>query len=48
MRTYFQVRGGRLDEVKGEVVRKQTLTISIDGERFPTLLCSPFDVSGAS
>ena len=48
MRTYFQVRRGRLDEIKGEVVRKQPLTISINGERFLTLLCSPFDVSGAS
>jgi FdhD protein len=44
MRTYFQVRGRRLDEVKGEVVREQPLTIFIDGERFLTLLCSPFDL----
>jgi len=44
MRTYFQVRGGRLDEVKGEVVREQPLTIYIDGARFLTLLCSPFDL----
>jgi formate dehydrogenase assembly factor FdhD len=44
MRTYFRVRGGRLDEVKGEVVREQPLTIDIDGERFLTLLCSPFDL----
>ena len=44
MRTYFQVRGERLDEVKGEVVREQPLTIYIDGERFLTLLCSPFDL----
>jgi len=48
MRTYFQVRGERLDEVKGEVVRERPLTIYMDGERFLTLLCSPFDVSGAS
>ncbi len=48
MRTYFQVRGGCLDEVKGEVVREQPLTIDIDEERFVTLLCSPFDVSGTS
>jgi len=48
MRTYFQVRGGRLDdEAKGEVVREQPLAISIDGERFVSLLCSPFDLSGA-
>src|SRR4030095_2199957 len=42
MRTYFQLRAGRLDEVKGEVVREQPLTVYIDGERFLTLLCSPF------
>jgi len=48
MRTYFQVRGGRVDEVKGEVVREQALTVYIDGERCLTLLRSPFDVSGAS
>jgi FdhD protein len=27
MRTYFQLRAGRLDEVKGEVVREQPLTV---------------------
>src|SRR5262249_55449293 len=44
MRTYFQVRGGRLDEVKGAVGREQPLTIYIDRARFLTLLCSPFDL----
>ena len=44
MRTYFQVKGGRLDEVKGEVVREQPLTVYVDGERFLTLLCSPFQL----
>src|SRR5438093_1536309 len=44
MRTYFQLRGGRLEEVKGEVVREQPLTVYIDGERFLTLLCSPFQL----
>ena len=44
MRTYFQVRGGRLDEVKGDVVREQPLTVYVDGERFLTLLCSPFQL----
>jgi formate dehydrogenase assembly factor FdhD len=48
MRRYFQVRGGRLGEVRGEIVREQPLTMYIDGERFLTLLCSPFDLSGAS
>ena len=44
MRTYFQVKGGRLEEVKGEVVREQPLTVYVDGERFLTLLCSPFQL----
>ena len=44
MRTYFQVKGGRLDEVKGEVVREQPLTVYVDSERFLTLLCSPFQL----
>ena len=42
MRTFFQVKSGRLDEVKGEVVREQPLTVYVNGERFLTLLCSPF------
>jgi FdhD protein len=44
MRTYFQVRSGRLDEVKGDVVREQPLTVYVNGERFLTLLCSPFQL----
>jgi FdhD protein len=44
MRTYFHVKGGRLDEVKGEVVREQPLTIHVNGARFLTLLCSPFQL----
>jgi FdhD protein len=44
MRTYFQVKGGRLDEVKGDVVREQPLTVYVNGERFLTLLCSPFQL----
>jgi FdhD protein len=44
MRTYFHVKGGRLDEVKGEVVREQPVTIHVNGERFLTLLCSPFQL----
>jgi FdhD protein len=42
MRTFFQVKSGRLDEVKGDVVREQPLTVYVNGERFLTLLCSPF------
>jgi len=41
MRTYFRVRGGRAVEVSGEVVREQPLTITINGEKFLTVLCSP-------
>jgi FdhD protein len=44
MRTYFHVKGGRLEEVKGEVVREQPLTVYVNGERFLTLLCSPFQL----
>jgi FdhD protein len=42
MRTFLQLRGGKADEVKAEVVREQPLTIHVNGERFITLLCSPF------
>jgi FdhD protein len=41
MRTYFRIRGDRAEEVRGEVVREQPLTVSVNGERFLTLLCSP-------
>src|SRR5947207_747925 len=41
MRTYFRVRGSRADEVAGEIVREQPLTLSVNGEKFLTLLCSP-------
>lgn len=44
MRSYFQVRRDRLDEVKGDVVREQPLTVYVNGERFLTLLCSPFQL----
>jgi FdhD protein len=42
MRTFLQVKGGRVEEVKGDVVREQPLTVYVNGERFLTLLCSPF------
>ena len=41
MRTYIRVHGSRADEVAGEIVREQPLTIWINGEKFLTLLCSP-------
>lgn len=44
MRTYLQVKGGRVEEVKAEVVREQPLTVYVNGARFLTLLCSPFQL----
>src|SRR5881628_447125 len=41
MRTYLRVRGNRADEIVGEVVREQPLTIWVNGEKFLTLLRSP-------
>src|ERR687888_1730263 len=41
MRTYLRIRGNRGDEVSGEVVREQPLTVWGNGEKFLTLLCSP-------
>jgi FdhD protein len=44
MRTYLRVRGSRADEVDGEVVREQPLTVFVNGEKFLTLLCSPLEL----
>jgi FdhD protein len=41
MRSYLQLKGGRVGEIKGEVVREQPLVIHVNGEKFVTLLCSP-------
>jgi len=41
VRTFFHLRGGRLEEVKAEVVREQPLTIYVNQKKFITLLCSP-------
>jgi FdhD protein len=41
MRTYLRVRGDRADEISGDVVREQPLTVYVNGERFLTLLCTP-------
>jgi FdhD protein len=41
MRTYLQVKGDRVTEVVGEVVREQPLSVFVNGEKFLTLLCSP-------
>ena len=44
MRTYLRVRGAHADEIAGEVVREQPLTIYVNGDKFLTLLCSPIDL----
>jgi len=41
MRTYLRVKGRQVDEVAGEVVREQPLSVFVNGEKFLTLLCSP-------
>ena len=41
MRSFLRVRADRVEEVTSEVVREQPLTVSVNGERFLTLLCSP-------
>jgi FdhD protein len=41
MRTYLQIRGERVEEVAGDVVREQPLSVFVNGEKFLTLLCSP-------
>src|SRR5919198_1165789 len=41
MRAYLRVRGERIEEIRGDVVREQPLTVSVNGERFLTLLCTP-------
>ncbi len=41
MRTFLRLRGGQIEEMKREVVREQPLTVSVNGDRFLTLLCSP-------
>ena len=40
----MKLRGGRVEEVSGEVVREQPLTVYVDGVRFLTLLCSPMQL----
>ena len=44
MRSYLKLRGDQAQEVRGEVVREQPLTIYVDGVRFLTLLCSPMQL----
>jgi len=41
VRTFFRLRSGRLEEVQGEVVREQPLTVYVNGQKFITLLCTP-------
>jgi FdhD protein len=44
MRSFVRVSRGQAEEVKAEVVREQPLTIRVNGTRFLTLLCSPFQL----
>jgi FdhD protein len=44
MRTYLRIRATHVEEVTGEVVREQPLTLHVNGERFLTLLCSPMQL----
>jgi FdhD protein len=44
MRSYLRVRADRVEEVTGEVVREQPLTVYVNGDRFLTLLCSPMQL----
>ncbi|MFQ5898183.1 MAG: formate dehydrogenase accessory sulfurtransferase FdhD [Candidatus Methylomirabilia bacterium] len=41
MRSFLQLKGGKLDEVKGEVVREQPVVIYVNDQKFVTLLCTP-------
>src|SRR5262245_33396871 len=41
MRTYLRINGERVEEVAGDVVREQPLSVFVNGEKFLTLLCSP-------
>jgi FdhD protein len=44
VRTFVRLSRGRVEDVKAEVVREQPLTIRVNGTRFLTLLCSPFQL----
>jgi FdhD protein len=44
MRTYLRIRGAHVDEIDGEVVREQPLTIYVNDQKFLTLLCTPIDL----
>jgi len=44
VRTFVRLAGDRVEEVRGEVVKEQPLTVYVNGERFLTLLCSPMQL----
>jgi FdhD protein len=44
VRTFFRLKGERVEEITAEVVREQPLTVYVNGERFLTLLCSPMQL----
>jgi inosine/xanthosine triphosphate pyrophosphatase family protein len=37
MRSFIQLKGGKAEEVKGEIVREQPLVIYVNGQKFVTL-----------
>jgi FdhD protein len=41
MRTNLKVKGERVEEVEGDIVREQPLSVYVNGDKFLTLLCSP-------
>ena len=41
MRSFVRLKSGKVEEVKGEVVREQPLVIHVNEKKFVTLLCSP-------
>jgi len=41
MRSFIELKGRKVAEVKGEVVREQPLVIYVNEKKFITLLCSP-------
>jgi len=44
MRSLVQLKGAKVEEIKGEVVREQPLVVYVNGEKFVTLLCSPLQL----
>ncbi|MFQ5830272.1 MAG: formate dehydrogenase accessory sulfurtransferase FdhD [Candidatus Methylomirabilia bacterium] len=41
VRSFIQLKDGKIQEVKGEVVREQPLVVYVNENKFVTLLCTP-------